>query len=119
MFGGRTLLTAREGGLAGSRYAGAPLDHPNIGAAKTSWRWAGGAPPVRRAAARGQPFVDVTLTPEQWQLNHGYSSDGFRFPFGVVAATVDNAYGFAQALVHETAHHKLRALGVQQPPRNA
>lgn len=33
--------------------------------------------------------------------------------FGVVSSTVNSAVGFAGSLVHETAHHKLRALGVQ------
>jgi hypothetical protein len=31
---------------------------------------------------------------------------------GAIAATVDNAVAFAECLVHEMAHHKLRALGV-------
>jgi hypothetical protein len=33
--------------------------------------------------------------------------------FGTVAATINHHVGFAEALVHEMAHHKLRALGVQ------
>jgi hypothetical protein len=33
--------------------------------------------------------------------------------FGVVSSTVNSAVGFAGSLVHEMAHHKLRALGVQ------
>jgi len=32
--------------------------------------------------------------------------------FGAIAATVTNHVGFAEALVHEMSHHKLRALGV-------
>jgi hypothetical protein len=33
--------------------------------------------------------------------------------FGSIAVTVDNHVGFAEGIVHEMAHHKLRALGVQ------
>jgi hypothetical protein len=33
--------------------------------------------------------------------------------FGIVSSTVNSAVGFAGSLVHEMAHHKLRALGVQ------
>jgi HEXXH motif-containing protein len=32
--------------------------------------------------------------------------------FGSIAVSVDNHVGFAEGIVHETAHHKLRALGV-------
>jgi hypothetical protein len=32
--------------------------------------------------------------------------------FGSIAATVDHHIGFAEAIVHEMAHHKLRAMGV-------
>ena len=114
MFGGRTRLTASEGRLPRARYAVAPLDHPNIARGEAllgSW------PAAHRQCGallrEVSPFLDPTLTPAQWDHNPGSSSDGFGFAFGVIAATVDNAYGFAQALVHETAHHKLRALGVQ------
>jgi hypothetical protein len=33
--------------------------------------------------------------------------------FGTISATINHHVGFAEALVHEMAHHKLRALGVQ------
>ena len=33
--------------------------------------------------------------------------------FGTIAATINHHIGFSEALVHEMAHHKLRALGVQ------
>jgi hypothetical protein len=33
--------------------------------------------------------------------------------FGVVSTTVNSAVGFAGSIVHEMAHHKLRAIGVQ------
>jgi hypothetical protein len=43
----------------------------------------------------------------------GSSSGHGGSEFGVVASTVNSAVGFAGSLVHEMAHHKLRALGVQ------
>jgi HEXXH motif-containing protein len=42
----------------------------------------------------------------------GSSSHSFEFEFGSIHATVDHPLGFAQALIHEMAHQKLRALGV-------
>ena len=114
MFGGRTRLTACADRLPPARYVSAPLDHPNIARGEALL---GAWPAAHRQCGallrEVSPFLDPTMTPAQWDHNPGSSSDGFPFPFGVIAATVDNAYGFAQALVHETAHHKLRALGVQ------
>ena len=43
----------------------------------------------------------------------GSSSGHGGSEFGVVSSTVNSAVGFAGSLVHEMAHHKLRALGVQ------
>ncbi|MDP9106983.1 MAG: HEXXH motif-containing putative peptide modification protein [Candidatus Eremiobacteraeota bacterium] len=114
MFGGRTALTAREGALRIPHCSVAPLDHPNIARGEALVAlWPAAHRQCGALLREVSPFVDTTRTPEQWRHSPGSSSDGFPFPFGVVAATVDNAHGFAQALVHETAHHKLRALGVQ------
>ena len=43
----------------------------------------------------------------------GSSSGSGGSEFGMVSSTVNSAVGFAGSLVHEMAHHKLRALGVQ------
>ncbi len=113
MFGGRTRLIACAERLPRARYAVAPLDHPNIARGEALLRsWPAAHRQCGALVRELSPFLDPTLTPAQWAHNPGSSSDGFAFPFGVIAATVDNPYGFAQALVHETAHHKLRALGV-------
>ncbi len=90
----------------------APVDHPNIAA--------GGALLARWPAAYKQftqlidtvyPYTD----PEQARMGDealGSSSHSYEEDFGSVHATIDNVLGFAQALIHEMAHQKLRALGV-------
>jgi HEXXH motif-containing protein len=115
MFGGRTRLTACEERLPRARYTVAPLDHPNIARGEALLRsWPAAHRQCGALLCELSPFLDPMLTPAQWDHNPGSSSDGFAFGFGVIAATVDNAYGFAQAVIHETAHHKLRALGVHR-----
>jgi len=42
----------------------------------------------------------------------GSSSHSYEQDFGSVFATVDDPFGLAQALVHEMAHQKLRAMGI-------
>jgi hypothetical protein len=56
-----------------------------------------------------QPFTDTEPPPES---RLGSCSHNVRERFGVIAMTTDCALGTAQAIVHETAHHKLRAMGV-------
>jgi len=56
-----------------------------------------------------QCFTD-TETPPDARL--GSCSHNVRERFGVIAMTTDCPLGTAQAIVHETAHHKLRAMGV-------
>ncbi len=52
----------------------------------------------------GSPYLDDGV---------GSSSGSAGSEFGMVSSTVNSAVGFAGSLVHEMAHHKLRALGVQ------
>lgn len=56
-----------------------------------------------------QPFVDTEAPPGS---RLGSCSHNVRERFGVIAITTDCALGAAQAIVHETAHHKLRAMGI-------
>jgi hypothetical protein len=51
----------------------------------------------------------VSAAPTTWGSCSGPGSAGF----GSVCATVDHPVGFAEAIVHEMAHHKLRAMGVE------
>jgi HEXXH motif-containing protein len=55
-----------------------------------------------------QPYTDPTAAPGRL----GSCSHNEAWRFGAIALTADCALGAAQAIVHETAHHKLRALGV-------
>jgi len=55
----------------------------------------------------------VDYTPHPTDLIVGSICGSGNKGFGTIAATINNHVGFAGALVHEMAHHKLRALGVQ------
>jgi HEXXH motif-containing protein len=103
---------ARERGLGTDKIVPAPLDHPNlsIGAAYLA-RWPEAYAQFVRLVDTVYPYTE----PEQarhGELALGSSSHSYEEDFGSVHATVDNALGFAQALIHEMAHQKLRALGV-------
>jgi hypothetical protein len=54
-------------------------------------------------------FLDAQV-PDDWVVGSicGQGAEGF----GSIATTLNHHAGFAEALVHEMAHHKLRALGV-------
>jgi HEXXH motif-containing protein len=103
---------APELGLMTDRIVPAGLDHPNLaaGAAYLS-RWPAAYAQFGRLVDTVYPYTD----PEQAGMGEqalGSSSHSYEEDFGSVHATVDNALGFAQALIHEMSHQKLRALGV-------
>lgn len=103
---------APEHGLMTDRIVPARLDHPNLatGAAFLA-RWPAAYTQFARLVDTVYPYVD----PEQARLGEaalGSSSHSYEDQFGSIHATVDNALGFAQAMIHEMAHQKLRALGV-------
>ncbi len=90
----------------------ARVDHPNIaaGGALLS-RWPAAYRQFTRLIDTVYPYTD----PEQARMGGqalGSSSHSYEEDFGSIHATVDDALGFAQALIHEMAHQKLRALGV-------
>jgi hypothetical protein len=55
----------------------------------------------------------VDYTPHSNDLVVGSICGSGNKGFGTIAATINHHVGFAEALVHEMAHHKLRALGIQ------
>lgn len=57
-----------------------------------------------------QPFEDTGLSEGRSRLGSCSHNESARF--GVIGLTANSALGAAQAIVHEAAHHKLRALGV-------
>ena len=103
---------APERGMMTDKLLPASLDHPNlaIGAAFLA-RWPEAYRQFGRLVDTVYPYTDPAQAGQgEWAL--GSSSHSYEEDFGTIHATVDNALGFAQALVHEMAHQKLRALGV-------
>jgi HEXXH motif-containing protein len=103
---------APERGLMTDKIVPAKPDHPNlaIGAALLA-RWPEAYAQFGRLVDTVYPYTDPEQARQgEWAL--GSSSHSYEEDFGSVHATVDNALGFAQALIHEMAHQKLRALGV-------
>ena len=89
----------------------APLDHPNIERGINVLRlWPAGFEQVQLLIESVSVFVDSRLPSIDKGI--GSSSHHGEDGFATIAATVNNEVGFAEALVHELAHHKLRALGV-------
>jgi hypothetical protein len=85
----------------------APLDHPNIEKACNLIRlWPTVFTQFQLLTESVSPFINT-----KYFFNTSYSTDGGGF--GKIAATIDDPVDFAGALVHEMAHHKLRALGVE------
>jgi HEXXH motif-containing protein len=113
LFDGRVAIRNREsGGLSAPRYAPASPDHPNLAAGEAVLRhWPEAAAQFPALVDTVQPWTDTTI-PDSARQYPGSSSHSEEAEFGIVMVTVDNAFGLAQAMVHEMAHHKLRALGV-------
>lgn len=59
-----------------------------------------------------QPFYDTTIHPKHIEFAVGSSSSSIGLPLGYICLTVDNPIGVAQAIVHELAHQKIRAIGI-------
>ncbi|HEV7426510.1 MAG TPA: HEXXH motif-containing putative peptide modification protein [Thermoanaerobaculia bacterium] len=104
-------LDQRE--LAPPRFALAPPDHPNLSKALGYLRrWPEAYAQFLDLVDSVHPCVDPTISPEMRAVTSGSCSHSHEWWFGTVCVTVDSAIGCAQALVHEMAHQKLRALGV-------
>ncbi len=106
------LRPAPELGLMTDKIVPAPLDHPNLAiAAALLARWPEAYSQFGQLIDTVYAYVDPVQA-SYGDRSLGSSSHSYEEDFGAVLATVDNALGFAQALVHEMAHQKLRALGV-------
>lgn len=106
------LRPAPERGLLSETIVPAELNHRHLemGAALLA-RWPTVYSQFQRLIDTVYPYTD----PEQTRLGKwalGSSSHSYEEEPGSVHSTIDDALGFAQALVHEMAHQKLRALGV-------
>lgn len=103
---------APERGMMSDRIVPAKLDHPNIAAGGAFLaRWPEAYAQFVRLVDTVYPYTDPAQA-SQGEAALGSSSHSYEEDFGSVHATVDDALGFAQALIHEMAHQKLRALGV-------
>lgn len=113
-FGGKVKVTYFcNKVMAPPRYTDAPLDHPNLAQAQSLLKcWPEMYSQLEMLLKLIHPFWDTTITEDFKDIFIGSSSYSASLPFGHICATVDNAVGLAQALVHETAHHKLRAMGI-------
>jgi HEXXH motif-containing protein len=101
-----------EGGLPNPAVKPAPTDHPNLSAALLLVsRWTTVYRQFRRLIDIVHPYSDEKQA-QMGRLALGSSSHSRDSEFGAIHVTVDSTIGCAQALVHEMAHHKLRALGV-------
>jgi hypothetical protein len=89
----------------------ASFDHPGVRRGVDALRlWPVGFRQVQLLVDSISAFVDVTAPDDRVV---GCTSGPGPTGFGSVAATVNHHVGFAEAIVHEMAHHKLRALGVE------
>jgi HEXXH motif-containing protein len=99
--------------LAPPRFALAPPDHPNLPKAVAYLRrWTAAYEQFLALIDSVHPCVDPKIPPAMRDLASGSCSHSHEQWFGTVCVTIDDPIGCAQALVHEMAHQKLRALGV-------
>jgi HEXXH motif-containing protein len=99
--------------MAPPQFEPAPADHPNLlRAVEYLRRWPAAYEQFKALIDTVHPCLDQQIAPEYRDLTVGSSSHSYEHWFGAVLVTADHAIGCAQALVHEMAHQKLRALGV-------
>lgn len=90
----------------------APLDHPNVEkGCELVRQWDAAFTQLQMLTDTVSIFLDSRS--ELYENTTGSMSTHDRETFGRVAATVNTAAGFAHALIHETSHNKLRALGIR------
>jgi ADP-heptose:LPS heptosyltransferase len=99
--------------LMQAKYPDAPLDHPNIRLAAEYVRtWPVAFAQCQRLLEAIHPGTNPNLPPRSEAVFRGSLGHSYEQLFGTLWATVFCPIGLAQAIVHEMAHQKLRALGV-------
>jgi HEXXH motif-containing protein len=110
--GAVAVRTAPVGGLSRPRIASADPGHSNLRRAAGLFAcWPEAYEQFKKLIDTVFPYSD----PAQARLGSmasGSSSHSYEEDFGSVLVTIDDPFGCAQALVHEMAHQKLRAMGV-------
>ena len=91
----------------------APTDHSNIGIAAEYVRsWPLGFQQCQRLLDTIHPVLDRRIPLESPEVYRGSLCHSYEHMFGTMWATIFCPIGLAEAIVHEMAHQKLRALGV-------
>lgn len=114
LFDGRVAIRNRPtGGLPRPRYIPADPAHAHLSEAERLLGvWPAVANQFPALIDTLQPWIDTSASHDDWLRLPGSSSHSNEAEFGVIMATVDSPIALAQAMVHEMAHHKLRAMGV-------
>jgi hypothetical protein len=104
---------AQSGGLGSEQYEPAATDSTNLTLASNYLKsWPAIYEQFKQLIDTIYPYIDHSLSILQAQESLGSCSHSYERDFGAILVSIDNALGLAQALVHEMAHQKLRALGV-------
>lgn len=95
----------------GPGFTTAPPDHPNLRRAEAAFRlWPAGFEQAGQLLDSVNALMMVSPVDDDDVV--GCVSGPGAAGFGCVAGTATNHVGFAEAIVHEMAHHKLCALGI-------
>jgi hypothetical protein len=109
-FDGRVAVVRHREASWEPRCMPAPPGHPNVSkACELVRRWPAVFTQCQHLLEAVSVFVDIRSTGDEVM---GSISGSIGDRFGRIGSTVDNHVGLAESLVHEMAHHKLRALGV-------
>jgi HEXXH motif-containing protein len=97
-----------------SRFRVADPQHPNLARAVALVDcWPAGAAQARRLISVLHAALDPDVDDDLGWATIATSSHSYDDAFGTLWATVHSPLGLAEAIVHEMAHHKLRAYGVR------
>jgi prolyl 4-hydroxylase len=98
-----------------AQYPDGPADHPNIARAVEYVRsWPAAFAQCQRLLHSIHPAMDPQMPLESSEVYRGSVCQSFEGLFGTVWATIFCPVGLAEAIVRETAHQKLRVLGLPQ-----
>jgi HEXXH motif-containing protein len=99
--------------LPAPRFAPVHAVHPNFTKALNYVaRWPVASAQFPRIIHTVQCFTDTAIASTKGEHRLGSASHSINERFGVIGLTVDSPLATAQAVVHEMAHHKLRAIGI-------
>jgi HEXXH motif-containing protein len=109
VYAGRAAFSRDFGG-----FDDAPATHPNLSrAVALVEQWPVGGAQARRLIAVVHPALDPDVDDDLGWDQFAAASHSYEDAFGTLWVTVHSPLGVAEAIVHEMAHHKLRACGVR------